>query len=158
MQSMVLSGAWVVGPIMGGWLADAYGARNAFYAAGVGIGLCSLGYSTLPETLPKVLKGRPVLKPGAGGAKASTAASGGDGAAGGASGGGGGGSEVDGGTRGATPPEGSSALATMLPLLRSNNVQALSALSTASALGQARAASGTGSQATGAVLGRHGEW
>lgn len=120
LQSMVLSGAWVVGPIMGGWLADAYGARNAFYAAGIGIGLCSIGYSMLPETLPSVLKCRPTSqggsRPAAAGAGGRTAAGAAEGASGDA--------------------EGGSALATMLPLLRSRNVQALSALSSATSLGQ----------------------
>ncbi|KAL1530485.1 hypothetical protein AB1Y20_001387 [Prymnesium parvum] len=102
MQSMVLSGAWVVGPIVGGWLADMYGTRNAFYAAGLGIGLCSLGYSTLPETLPS--------------AKASSISK-----------------QAAGAEKGGTFPN----TASMLALLRSHNVQALSALSTSAALGQA---------------------
>ena len=50
-QSFVLSGVWVAGPMLGGVLAEAYGVRNNFYLAGVGIGLCSLGYAQLPETL-----------------------------------------------------------------------------------------------------------
>ena len=50
-QSMVLSAVWVVGPAVGGYLAEWWGARNAFFIAGAGIGLCSIGYSFLPETL-----------------------------------------------------------------------------------------------------------
>ena len=41
LQSFVLSGVWVVGPVLGGLLAEAHGARNSFYLAGVGVGLCS---------------------------------------------------------------------------------------------------------------------
>ena len=51
LQSFVLSGVWVVGRVLGGLLAEAHGARNSFYLAGVGVGLCSIGYSQLPETL-----------------------------------------------------------------------------------------------------------
>ena len=50
-QSTVLSAAWVVGPSIGGYLAEQWGARNAFYIAAVGVGLCSVGYSRLAETL-----------------------------------------------------------------------------------------------------------
>ena len=50
-QSLVLSGVWVAGPMLGGILAEAYGVRNSFYLAGVGIACCSVGYSQLPETL-----------------------------------------------------------------------------------------------------------
>lgn len=53
LQSFILSGVWVVGPALGGWLAETYGAQNSFYLAGCGIALCSIGYSRLPETLRK---------------------------------------------------------------------------------------------------------
>ena len=50
-QSFVLSGIWVVGPLFGGALAEAYGVRNSFFVAGLGVALCSFGYARLPETL-----------------------------------------------------------------------------------------------------------
>jgi len=53
LQAMVLGSAWVVGPLVGGTLAENYGAQNSFFVCGVSIALCSLGYSFLPETLPK---------------------------------------------------------------------------------------------------------
>ena len=49
-QALVGS-VWVVGPAIGGWLAEIYGFRNAFFVAGAGAALCSLGYTRLPETL-----------------------------------------------------------------------------------------------------------
>ena len=116
-QSFVLSGVWVAGPMLGGVLAEAYGVRNNFYLAGVGIGLCSLGYAQLPETLQLRQQ-----RPGAGSSD------------GGVGGGG-----------GATAPSPSlsertlpvqRAIAAMLPLLRSSNVQALSALAASASLGQ----------------------
>lgn len=139
LQSTVLSGAWVVGPIAGGWLADTYGARNAFYLAGLGIGLCSLGYSTLPETLASVRSqrvGGNASRHGA--ARAPSEPSEGESTATLSSGGqavasGGAGAKAG----GAADGEPASAFATYMDLLRSPNVQALSALATASALGQA---------------------
>lgn len=116
-QSFVLSGVWVAGPMLGGVVAEAYGVRNNFYLAGVGIGLCSLGYAQLPETLQLRQQ-----RPGAGSSD------------GGVGGGG-----------GATAPSPSlsertlpvqRAIAAMLPLLRSSNVQALSALAASASLGQ----------------------
>eukprot|EP00468_Gymnochlora_sp_CCMP2014_P013464 CAMPEP_0167765852 /NCGR_PEP_ID=MMETSP0110_2-20121227/14959_1 /TAXON_ID=629695 /ORGANISM="Gymnochlora sp., Strain CCMP2014" /LENGTH=460 /DNA_ID=CAMNT_0007653695 /DNA_START=87 /DNA_END=1469 /DNA_ORIENTATION=- len=54
-QAMVGS-VWVIGPAVGGWLAETYGYRNSFVIAGVCAALCSAGYTQLPETLkqPKV--------------------------------------------------------------------------------------------------------
>ena len=49
-QALVGS-VWVIGPALGGWLAEMYGFRNAFFVAGAGAALCSLGYTRLPETL-----------------------------------------------------------------------------------------------------------
>ena len=54
-QALVGS-VWVVGPAIGGYLAEAYGFRNSFIIAGAGAALCSLGYSRLPETLRTVPK------------------------------------------------------------------------------------------------------
>ena len=42
---------WVVGPICGGLLAGWWGVQNSFYIAGVGVAICSFGYARLPETL-----------------------------------------------------------------------------------------------------------
>lgn len=53
LQGMILGSAWVAGPIVGGFLAEQYGAQNSFFVAGVGTALCSIGYSFLPETLDK---------------------------------------------------------------------------------------------------------
>lgn len=50
-QGMILSGVWVAGPALGGYLAEFWGIQNSFFIAGVGIALCSFGYSRLPETL-----------------------------------------------------------------------------------------------------------
>ena len=135
-QSTVLSGAWVVGPVIGGYLADLYGARNAFYLAGLGIGLCSMGYSTLPETL----QARGTLQGPVGAADDGTHGRGvcstpkkDAGVVAGA---------VEASTTGAavgdkTSGGDSTAVATYMNLLSSHNVQALSALATASAVGQA---------------------
>ena len=54
LQSIVLSGAWVAGPVLGGLLCEAYGAQNSFLAAGLGIALCSVGYSRLQ--VPSLLR------------------------------------------------------------------------------------------------------
>jgi DHA1 family multidrug resistance protein-like MFS transporter len=50
LQSFVLSGVWVIGPICGGMLAEGYGAQNSFYIAGICMALSSIGFSRLPET------------------------------------------------------------------------------------------------------------
>lgn len=50
-QQATIGSVWIFGPAMGGFLAEAYGFRNAFVIAGVGSALCSLGYRQLPETL-----------------------------------------------------------------------------------------------------------
>lgn len=50
-QQALIGSVWIFGPAMGGFLAEAYGFRNAFIIAGVGSALCSLGYRQLPETL-----------------------------------------------------------------------------------------------------------
>ncbi len=102
-QSMVLSGVWVVGPVLGGVLCELYGAQNSFYLAGVGIALCSFGYSQLPETLRRAADG--ASSDGAAAQESSSPSS---------------------GTQGQ-----------MLPLLRSVNVQSLSALALATSVSQA---------------------
>jgi len=48
---MVAGSVWIVGPAVGGWLAEEYGYQNSFIIAGLGAALCSLGYTQLPETL-----------------------------------------------------------------------------------------------------------
>lgn len=53
LNQMIVGSVWVVGPAIGGWLAETYGYRNSFIIAGVGSALCSLGYMTLPETLQR---------------------------------------------------------------------------------------------------------
>lgn len=50
----IVGSVWVIGPAVGGWLAETYGYQNSFIIAGMGAGLCSLGYTQLPETLKKV--------------------------------------------------------------------------------------------------------
>mgnify|MGYP002639071969 CR=1 FL=1 len=47
----VAGSVWIVGPAVGGWLAETYGMRTSFVIAGVGSALCSIGYTFLPETL-----------------------------------------------------------------------------------------------------------
>mmetsp|Transcript_2204 Transcript_2204/g.3755 ORF Transcript_2204/g.3755 Transcript_2204/m.3755 type:complete len:542 (-) Transcript_2204:116-1741(-) len=66
LSSMVAGSVWVVGPAIGGWLAETYGYRNSFLLASASSVLCCLGYLWLPETLPS--------KPGAEGAKGPAAA------------------------------------------------------------------------------------
>lgn len=44
-NQMIIGSVWVVGPALGGWLAETYGYRNSFIIAGVGAVLCSLGYT-----------------------------------------------------------------------------------------------------------------
>jgi MFS family permease len=50
-QQTISGLAFVAGPALGGIMAEAYGARTAFYVVGVSAALCSLGYSFLPETV-----------------------------------------------------------------------------------------------------------
>jgi MFS family permease len=50
-QQTISGLSFVAGPAIGGILAEAYGARTAFYLVGVSAGLCSIGYSFLPETV-----------------------------------------------------------------------------------------------------------
>ncbi len=47
----IAGSVWVIGPAVGGILAETYGYQNSFIIAGIGSALCSLGYSYLPETL-----------------------------------------------------------------------------------------------------------
>eukprot|EP00658_Telonema_sp_P-2_P023528 TRINITY_DN19436_c0_g2_i1.p1 TRINITY_DN19436_c0_g2~~TRINITY_DN19436_c0_g2_i1.p1 ORF type:complete len:464 (-),score=91.84 TRINITY_DN19436_c0_g2_i1:312-1703(-) len=54
LQGMVVGSVWVVGPALGGYLAESYGLQNSFIIAGAGAALCSLGYTFLPETLKKL--------------------------------------------------------------------------------------------------------
>lgn len=49
----VIGSMWVLGPALGGWLAEQYGYQNSFLIAGMGAALCSLGYTQLPETLDR---------------------------------------------------------------------------------------------------------
>mmetsp|Transcript_10172 Transcript_10172/g.25003 ORF Transcript_10172/g.25003 Transcript_10172/m.25003 type:complete len:439 (+) Transcript_10172:188-1504(+) len=49
----IVGSVWVVGPAVGGYLAETYGYRNSFLIAGVCATICSLGYTQLPETLQK---------------------------------------------------------------------------------------------------------
>jgi len=49
----IVGSVWVVGPAIGGWLAETYGYRNSFLIAGGCAAICSLGYTQLPETLKK---------------------------------------------------------------------------------------------------------
>ena len=128
-QSFVLSGAWVVGPVLGGVLAETHGVRNSFYAAGLGVGLCSLGYSQLPETLRAAGQ---AARPSS---RTDDISSEMPAAAGSELGAGGGGSE-----RGSESGGGSGTrqyFEELRPLLASRNVQAFSALALASSTGQA---------------------
>jgi MFS family permease len=50
-QQTISGLSFVAGPAIGGILAEAYGARTAFYLVGVSAGICSIGYSFLPETV-----------------------------------------------------------------------------------------------------------
>jgi MFS family permease len=50
-QQTISGLAFVAGPALGGIMAEAYGARTAFYVVGVSAALCSFGYSFLPETV-----------------------------------------------------------------------------------------------------------
>jgi MFS family permease len=50
-QQTISGLSFVAGPAIGGVLAEAYGARTAFYVVGFSAALCSLGYSFLPETV-----------------------------------------------------------------------------------------------------------
>ena len=50
-QQATIGSVWIVGPAIGGFLADWYGYQNSFLIAGVGSALCSFGYTYLPETL-----------------------------------------------------------------------------------------------------------
>jgi len=52
-NAMIAGSVWTVGPALGGWLAMTYGLQNSFLIAGIGAGLCSIGYSQLPETLTR---------------------------------------------------------------------------------------------------------
>ena len=132
-QSFVLSGVWVVGPLLGGLLAEAYGVRNSFFVAGAGVALCSFGYARLPETLRSAAaaaEAAAVTSKDGHAAAASSASSEPPGAAE--------------GTARAGPAAGAGAAAgiggyveAMRPLLASHNVQALSALATSTSFSQA---------------------
>ena len=50
-QQTIITAAFVAGPAIGGWLATMYGPQVAFMLVGSLTGLCSFGYSLLPETL-----------------------------------------------------------------------------------------------------------
>ena len=52
-QSTVISIAYALGPAVGGFLADAYGARTSFFIVGGAALITSFGFSFLPETLKK---------------------------------------------------------------------------------------------------------
>eukprot|EP00928_Gymnodinium_smaydae_P022595 TRINITY_DN18928_c0_g1_i1.p1 TRINITY_DN18928_c0_g1~~TRINITY_DN18928_c0_g1_i1.p1 ORF type:complete len:471 (-),score=44.14 TRINITY_DN18928_c0_g1_i1:95-1507(-) len=65
LNNAVAGSVWVVGPAIGGWLAETYGIRNSFFIAGIGSAICSLGYTQLPETL-KVKKIAPASTAGDG--------------------------------------------------------------------------------------------
>jgi len=152
-QSFVLSGVWVVGPMLGGVLAEAYGVRNAFFLAGLGISLCSVGYSQLPETLHTASR-LATTRQGASEADVSEADASTTGAHGAlghhrahrrrpleaedppasriSCGAASGNSSAP-----AAPPSALPAsLAAMVPLLRTDNVQALSAMAVAASIGQ----------------------
>eukprot|EP00930_Biecheleria_cincta_P084792 TRINITY_DN74225_c0_g1_i1.p1 TRINITY_DN74225_c0_g1~~TRINITY_DN74225_c0_g1_i1.p1 ORF type:complete len:515 (-),score=71.95 TRINITY_DN74225_c0_g1_i1:97-1641(-) len=51
LNNAIAGSVWVIGPAVGGWLAETYGIRNSFFIAGVGSAICCLGYTQLPETL-----------------------------------------------------------------------------------------------------------
>ena len=131
LQSFILSGVWVVGPVVGGLLAEAYGARNSFYLAGVGVGLCSIGYSQLPETLQistskgstSMGRATAVDSSGSVGGRDSPGRDANDHAG-------------DAAAKGGGVFWQSDTFSRMLPLLRSRNVQALSALAGATSIGQ----------------------
>eukprot|EP00466_Bigelowiella_natans_P012041 jgi/Bigna1/34837/e_gw1.7.198.1 len=48
----IVGSVWIVGPAVGGWLAETYGYQNSFLIAGFCAMACSVGYTQLPETLP----------------------------------------------------------------------------------------------------------
>jgi len=50
----IAGSVWVVGPAIGGWLAETYGYQNSFFIASFGAAACSVGYLHLPETLQRV--------------------------------------------------------------------------------------------------------
>mmetsp|Transcript_22628 Transcript_22628/g.71028 ORF Transcript_22628/g.71028 Transcript_22628/m.71028 type:complete len:247 (-) Transcript_22628:56-796(-) len=45
----MIASAFVLGPTVGGMLADQFGLRSIFFAVAVGATLCALGYAALPE-------------------------------------------------------------------------------------------------------------
>mmetsp|Transcript_2760 Transcript_2760/g.3234 ORF Transcript_2760/g.3234 Transcript_2760/m.3234 type:complete len:509 (-) Transcript_2760:929-2455(-) len=49
-QSTMINSAYVIGPAIGGWLCDLYGARTSFFIVGIAAGLTTIGYTFLPET------------------------------------------------------------------------------------------------------------
>ncbi|KAL7546792.1 hypothetical protein ACHAWF_010130 [Thalassiosira exigua] len=51
MQSTIINGAYAVGPAVGGYLCDLYGARNMFFVVGAANAVCTAGYSMLPESM-----------------------------------------------------------------------------------------------------------
>ena len=51
-NAALVGSVWIVGPAMGGFLAEQYGLTNSFLIAGACALACSFGYSRLPETLP----------------------------------------------------------------------------------------------------------
>merc|ERR1719478_1002760 len=69
-NSAITGSVWVVGPAVGGWLAEHYGFRNSFFIAGIGSALCSLGYMQLPETLKAKVSPSPWPFQGLGNAEA----------------------------------------------------------------------------------------
>ena len=116
LQSFVLSSIWVVGPMAGGLLAEAWGVQNSFYVAGAGVGLCSIGYAFLPETLrQRASSASAAAKPPSAAAAEPAAVR-----------------EL----RGAAHPTGSDETITYGTLLRAPNVQALSALAMSTSFSQ----------------------
>ena len=129
LQSMTLSAVWVVGPVLGGMLAEAYGAQQSFYIAGAGVCLCSAGYSLLPETL-KLAPSAPATPPAS--ASASSASSSASSASSATSA-----SSTSSAATTAGDSSGDGFWAAFERYARSPNVQALSALSVSTSLGQA---------------------
>lgn len=50
-QSTVVNGAYALGPAVGGYLCDLYGARSMFFVVGAANAVCTVGYSMLPESM-----------------------------------------------------------------------------------------------------------
>merc|ERR1711871_852372 len=66
-NQMVGGSVWLIGPALGGWLADAYGFQNSFIIAGLGAASCSVGYTFLQESLVRDSKAKKQPKFGDGG-------------------------------------------------------------------------------------------